>query len=213
MKAFDHTSDEETPKVWTSPNDSADIGEDAAVSGTDRSLRERIRDVLRPQRPVTRKEYRLIAVAASILTSMTFIVYMSVFFFLLMLQRGLSKSDDGILHYIAQYIPQVVLMVTFPAMILLTVFGIIASLGIAKRAVGEFTPLGEKASNVAALVVITLLAATGLIYVLAAPIGLAVSIRAVRRFRAEDAAKRALREAAAEDRHGDDDNDSVHTNK
>ena len=145
---------------------------------------ERFKTICKPERPVTRKEYRTlltITLSLTLLLLVGSILTFSLFIFFALFSTdpivSLSESLSGIL-----------LTTALPAMLIFIAFGVATTLGIIKRSLLEFTPLNQNQSNIITVASVALLTISGLIFIFTIPLGIVVSIRAIRRFRAKPAA-------------------------
>ena len=147
---------------------------------------ERFKTICKPERPVTRKEYRTMFTITLSLTLLLLVGSLVSFSLFSLLFSGLSGQDP--ITAMAENLSGILLTSALPALLMFIAFGVATTLGIIKRSLLEFTPLNQNQSNIIAVASVSLLTITGIIFIFAILLGIVVSIRAIRRFRAEPAA-------------------------
>ena len=146
---------------------------------------ERFKTICKPERPVTRKEYRTIFTITLSLTLLFLVGSLVSFAVISLLFSGLSGQDP--IAIMVENLSGILLTAALPAMLMFIAFGVATSLGIFKRSLLEFTPLNQNQSNIIAVASVALLTITGIIFIFAIFLGIVVSIRAIRRFSAKPA--------------------------
>ena len=147
---------------------------------------ERFKTICKPERPVTRKEYRMLFTITLSLTLLFLVGSLVSFALISILFSGLSGQDP--IASMVENLSGILLTAALPAMLMFIAFGVATTLGIFKRSLLEFTPLNQNQSNIIAVASVALLTITGIIFIFAIFLGIVVSIRAIRRFRADPAA-------------------------
>jgi hypothetical protein len=150
-------------------------------SQTSQSLKVRLFALLKPDRPVSRKEYQTLFAITVSLTLAMLVITISAFGLIWIFSSAFGGSIST-----ADMIG-VMITALSPALLIFIAFGVATSLGIIKRFITGFTSLKENSANIVTVLAMALLTITGFIFIFALPLGLAVSIRAIRRFRAESA--------------------------
>jgi hypothetical protein len=174
------------------------------------SLRDRISELLKPRRPVTRKEYRILVATTITLTAVA-TGFVSLTLYALAVFEALVQMNPAPLNLDRVYIG-VVQGALAGFGLMMTIIGVTAGSGVAKRALLEFTSLRGRVSDATAVFAVTVVVIIGgFTFPLMGIVGLAFSIRAVRRFRAQAAEERAVRRAEFEERHIRDDRTAAKT--
>lgn len=147
---------------------------------------ERFKTICKPERPVTRKEYRTLLSITLSLTLLFLVGSLVSFAFISLLFSALSGQDP--IAIMVENLSDILLPAALPAMLMFIAFGVATTLGIIKRSLLDFTPLNQSQSNIITVASVALLTISGFIFIFAIPLGIVVSIRAIRRFRAKPAA-------------------------
>ena len=148
---------------------------------------ERFKTICKPERPVTRKEYRTLFTITLSLTLFLLAGSVSVFLFMATFLSSLGGQDP--IDSLSENLVGILLTAAIPALLMFIAFGVATSLGIIKRSILEFTSLNQIQANIVALASIILLTVTGVIFIFAIMLGIGVSVRAIRRLKAESSAE------------------------